>query len=239
MMDRVEHPPVIATGPTKALSRPVAATIGVLAVWAALGVGHLVAGLLSAASSPLLAVGDMVIRLSPEPLTEFAKNTFGTNDKLVLLASMFVVITLVGAGAGLLSRERPNTGVWAIAAMGGLGAAAVYFSPVYAELDLVAPGMAMLAGIGAFRWLHHLGVRARQPVAPAVEGVSRRTVLASGSLAVGLGALASAGVGTLVVRDVQGSRAEVTAQLARATYAERALPLPGAAAFPSSARRRS
>jgi DMSO/TMAO reductase YedYZ molybdopterin-dependent catalytic subunit len=214
------------------LSRLVAAAIGVLAVWAALGVGHLVAGLLSAASSPLLAVGEMVIRLSPEPLTEFAKNTFGTNDKLVLLAGMFVVITLVGAGAGLLSRERPNTGVWAIAAMGGLGAAAVYFSPVYAELDLVAPGMSMLAGIGAFRWLHHLGVRARQPVAPAVEGVSRRKVLASGSLAVGLGALASAGVGTLVVRDVQGSRAEVTAQLGRATYAERALPVPGAAAFP-------
>ena len=227
-----ERPVPTATVRIGDLSPLVAAAIGVLAVWAALGVGHLVAGLLSAASSPLLAVGGMVIRLSPEPLTEFAKNTFGTNDKLVLLASMFVVITLVGAGAGLLSRERPNTGVWAIAAMGGLGAAAVYFSPVYAELDLVAPGMAMLAGIGAFRWLHHLGVRARHPVAPAVEGVSRRKVLASGSLAVGLGALASAGVGTLVVRDVQGSRAEVTAQLGRGTYAKRALPVPGAAAFP-------
>ena len=57
------------------LSRPVAATIGVLAVWAALGVGHLVAGLLSAASSPFLAVGDAVVRLSPQSVTEFAKNT--------------------------------------------------------------------------------------------------------------------------------------------------------------------
>ena len=138
-----EHPPAAATAPPTSLSRPVAAMIGVLAVWAALGVGHLVAGLISAASSPFLAVGDVVIRLSPEPLTEFAKTALGTNDKLVLLTGMFVVITLVGATAGLLSRQRPNPGVWAVAAMGVLGVAAVYFAPVYAELDLVAPIMAI------------------------------------------------------------------------------------------------
>ena len=110
MMDRVVHGQVTGSTHASALSRRVAATIGVLAVWAALGVGHLTAGLLSAASSPLLAVGDAVVRLSPEPLIEFAKTTFGTNDKLVLLGAMFVVITLVGAVAGLLSRERPNHG---------------------------------------------------------------------------------------------------------------------------------
>ena len=227
-----ELPPVTATVSTPRLSRPVAAVIGVLAVWAALGVGHLTAGLISAASSPFLAVGDAVVRLSPEPLTEFAKNNFGTNDKLVLLSGIFVVITLVGAVAGLLSRQRPNTGVWAVAAMGGLGAAATYFSPVFAELDLVAPAMAMLAGIGAFRWLHHLALRAREPGEAPQGGVSRRAVLVGGSAAVGLGALASAGVGTLVARDVQASRAEVTAQLARATYLERATQAPRAAAFP-------
>ncbi len=218
--------------PTTRLSLPVAATIGVLAVWAALGVGHLTAGLLSAASSPLFAVGDAVVRLSPESLVEFAKTTFGTDDKLVLLSAMCVVITLVGALAGLLSRERPNTGAWVLAAMGGLGAAAVYSAPVYARIDLVAPAMAMAGGIGAFCWLHHLGLRARQPVAATANGVSRRAVLRGGSAAVGLGALASAGVGTLVAPDVQGSRAAVTALLARATYAERAAPLQAAAAFP-------
>jgi len=216
---------------TPRLSRPVAAMIGVLAVWAALGVGHLVAGLLSAASSPFLAVGDAVVRLSPPSVTEFAKDTFGTSDKLVLLSAMFVVITLVGAVAGLLSRERPNTGAWLIAALGGLGALAVYTSPMFADLDLVAPAAAMLAGIGALRWLHHLGLAARSPEA-AGGGVSRRAVLVGGSAAVGLGALASAGVGALVGRDVQASRADVTAQLAGATYAERAAQAPAAAAFP-------
>ena len=73
--------------PRTRLSRPIAATIGVLAVWAALGVGHLTAGLVSSVSSPLFAVGDAVVRLSPEPLIEFAKTTFGTEDKLVLVGS--------------------------------------------------------------------------------------------------------------------------------------------------------
>jgi DMSO/TMAO reductase YedYZ molybdopterin-dependent catalytic subunit len=150
----------------------------------------------------------------------------------VLLGAMLVVITLVGAVAGLLSRERPNHGVGVIAAMGGIGAAAVYFAPVYAELDLVAPAMAMLTGILAFRWLHRLGLRAREPAAATDDGVSRRAVLRGGSAAVGLGAVASAGVGALVARDIEPSRAEVTAQLARATFAERAAPLPSAAAFP-------
>lgn len=214
------------------VSRTVAATIGVLAVWAALGVGHLTAGLLSAASSPLPAVGDAVVRLSPEPLVEFAKSAFGTDDKLVLLVAMLVVITLVGAVAGLLSRVRPTHAVGVLAAMGGIGAAAVYFAPTYVELDLVAPAMAMLTGIVAFRGLHRLAVAAREPDAVTEGGVSRRAVLRAGSAAVGLGAVASAGVGALVARDVEPSRAEVTAQLARAAFAERAAPLPGAAAFP-------
>jgi DMSO/TMAO reductase YedYZ molybdopterin-dependent catalytic subunit len=223
---------VTTTGPPARLSRPLAATIGVLAVWAALGVGHLTAGLISTASSPILAVGDTVVRLSPPPLTEFATSTFGTADKLVLLTAMFVVITLVGAAAGLLSRTRPRHGMGILAAMGGLAAAAVWFAPAYAELDLVAPLMAILAGIGAFTWLHHLGLRARQPAPDAEDGTSRRTVLRSASAAVGLGAVAAAGGGALVARDVAASRADVTARLARATYAQRAAPLPHAAAFP-------
>jgi DMSO/TMAO reductase YedYZ molybdopterin-dependent catalytic subunit len=220
-----------ATVSTTSLSRRVAATIGVLAVWAALGVGHLVAGLISPASSPYLAVGDTVIRLSPEPLTEFAKTNLGTNDKPVLLVGIFVVITLIAAAAGLASRTRPTWGVRVVTAMGVIGAAAVIYAPVFAPLDLVAPAVATVAGIVAFRWLHQLGLRARTP-APDGSGVSRRTVLVGGSAAVGLGALASAAGGTLLARGVQSSRDDVTAQLARATYVERATPVPAAAAFP-------
>jgi DMSO/TMAO reductase YedYZ molybdopterin-dependent catalytic subunit len=215
---------------TARLSRPVAVTIGVLSVWAALGAGHLTAGLISTASSPLPAVGDAVIRTAPGPLIEFATTTFGTDDKPVLLGTVFVVVTLIGAAAGLLSRTRPNHGIGILAAMGGVAAASVWFAPVYAELDLVAPLVAIIAGVGAFGWLHHLGLRV--PAPDGGDGTSRRTVLWGASAAVGLGALAAAGGGALVARDVEASRADVTARLARATYAQRAAALPAAAGFP-------
>ena len=73
--------------------------VGVLAVAAAIGIGHLVAGLVSPSSSPYLAVGDTVIRYAPQPVTEFAKTAFGTADKSVLLGVMGVI---------LLAVERPR-----------------------------------------------------------------------------------------------------------------------------------
>ena len=222
-----------STGSTSApvVARPVAAGVGVLAVWAALGVGHLVAGVISPASSPYLAVGDQVIRLSPEPLTEFAKTQLGTNDKPVLLIGMLVVITLVAAAAGLASRTRPEWGVRVVMAMGLLGAAAVVLAPVFTLLDLVAPIVSTIVGVVVFRWLHHLGLLDRTP-GEGEGGVSRRTMLVGGSAAVGLGALASAAGGTLLARGVQSSRDGVTAQLAAAKYVERAPAAPATAAFP-------
>jgi len=212
--------------------RAISALIGVLAVWAALGVGHLAAGLISPASSPYLAVGDTVIRFSPEPVTEFAKVTFGTADKPILLGGMFVVITLVAAVAGLLSRRRPGPGVTAVVVLGLLGLAAVVFAPTFAPLDLVAPVLSIAAGVAAFRWLHGLAVRATAPAAAPAGGVSRRTVLAGASAAVGVGAVAAAGVGQLLAGGVSSSRDTATAALRGATLAERAPAVPAGAAFP-------
>ena len=210
------------------LSRPVAATIGVLAAWLALGVGHLAAGLFAAGSSPYLAVGDAVVRLSPQALTEFAKTTFGTWDKPVLLVGMFVVITLVAAAGGLASRWRREPGMVVIGAMGVLGGLAVISGPVFTQADLLAPLAAVVAGVGAFALLHGLGLRRE------LEGTdaSRRTVLLAGGAAVGLGALASAGGGVLLTRSFRAARDDVTALLGRAKYVERATPAPAGAAFP-------
>ncbi|HEX3260873.1 MAG TPA: molybdopterin-dependent oxidoreductase [Pseudonocardia sp.] len=223
-----ERLPVNVTTPVvTGLSRLVAATIGVLAAWLALGVGHLAAGLFAAGSSPYLAVGDAVVRLSPQALTEFAKTTFGTWDKPVLLLGMFVVITLVAAAGGLASRWRREPGMVVIGAMGVLGGLAVVSGPVFTQADLLAPLAALVAGVGAFALLHGLGLR-------TVEGTdpSRRTVLLAGGAAVGLGALASATGGVLLTRSLGAARADVTALLGRAKYVERATPAPAGAAFP-------
>lgn len=211
----------------------VAAAIGILAVTAALGAGHLVAGFVSPVSSPYLAVGDVVIRFSPEPLTEFAKVTFGTADKPILLGGMLGVILVVAAVAGIASRRRPNPGVTVVVVLGLLGLAAVVLAPTFSPADLVAPVASLGAGVGTLRGLHALARQAARPTGPPPRGgLSRRTVLTGASAAVGISAVAAAGGGQLLAQGAQSARDAVTARLRAATITERAPAAPAAAAFP-------
>ncbi|MEO9220798.1 MAG: oxidoreductase, partial [Mycobacteriaceae bacterium] len=98
--------PAAAQRPPQVLSVPAAALAGAVAVLAALGAGHLVAGYLDPQSSPYLAVGNSFIDRTPPWLKDFAVNNFGTNDKLVLLLSMGLVMVLFGAAAGVLCRRN-------------------------------------------------------------------------------------------------------------------------------------
>ena len=213
---------------TPLVPRSTAALIGVLAVAAALGAGHLVAGIVSPASSPFLAVGNSAIALAPQWLVEFAKSTFGTADKPVLLAGMAVVLLAVAAVAGILSRERPKPGVVAVTGLGLLGFAAVIASPAFTPVDLLAPAASAGVGVLVLRRLHALALSP----APPVDGVARRTVLLGVSAAVGFGALAAGGLGQLLGGRLAGSRDEVTAMLRRVGLAEPAPAIPAGAAFP-------
>ncbi len=231
-MSTTAAPPQSSTPTPTAIPRGFAALIGLLAVGAALAFGHLVAALISPSSSPYLAVGDTVIRFSPEPLTEFAKVTFGTNDKPILLSGIAVVIAIVAALAGLASRRNPRPGLVVIVVLGVLGFAAVAIAPVFSPLDLVAPLVSIAAGVLSFRWLYSLARRAYISRTDAGGGVSRRNVLIGGSVAVGVGALAAGGGGLLLGNGVGGSRDTVTKQLQAARLVERAPAIPAGAAFP-------
>jgi len=250
-------PPDTATAPP---ARAWVALAGVLAVAAAIGAGHLVAGIVSPPSSPFLAVGDAVVRLSPEWLVEFAKNAFGTADKAVLLAGMIVVIGLVGAAIGIAARRDEARATWAITGLGLLGIVAVMFSPTFGILDLAAPGAALLTGPPVFHRLRALalaqassasgpgelripsGRPGRSATAadaaadPAGEGPtdpSRRRLLA-GTMAVGAGALGAAGIGQLLVGVPGGSTgtpAAVSRVLSTARIVQPAPPIPLGADF--------
>ncbi|GAA2547039.1 molybdopterin-dependent oxidoreductase [Pseudonocardia hydrocarbonoxydans] len=215
------HPPLVP--------RRTAAALGVLSVAAALGAGHLVAGLVSPVSSPFLAVGNSAIALAPQWLVDVAKSAFGTADKPVLLAGMALVLVGAAVGVGLLSRGRPQPGVRALVGLGLLGFAAVALSPAFTPVDLLAPAAAAGAGVLALRRLHALAL----PGTPrAGSGVDRRTMLVGTSALVGFGALAAGGLGQLLGSRLAGSREEVTARLARVALAERAPAIPAGAAFP-------
>lgn len=53
-------------------------------------------------------MGDAVIRLAPASAVHFATNTFGTNDKPVLLGVIVLITLGFGALVGIASRTRPS-----------------------------------------------------------------------------------------------------------------------------------
>jgi DMSO/TMAO reductase YedYZ molybdopterin-dependent catalytic subunit len=191
------------------LSVPVAALIGLLSMVAGLAVGHLVGGLISPSASPFLAVGGTAIDLTPIWLKDFAVRTFGSDDKVVLLSGMAVVIGLVGTAAGLLSRRSRRPGLVLLVALGVVATIAVLTRPTAGALAALAPLVALIVSVGAFVVLHRLGRRTELPAGDGA-GVSHRALLV-GSAAVAAGAgLAVAGGQVLTGRGgVEASRTAV------------------------------
>jgi DMSO/TMAO reductase YedYZ molybdopterin-dependent catalytic subunit len=191
---------------------PVAAaiTVGVLGVGAALAVGDLVAAFVDPDASPLLAVGNSAIDLTPLPLKDFAVRTFGTYDKLVLLGGMASFLLVAAAVAGLVSRRTPLPGTVVAVLLGGLGVAAVLTRPNLTPAAVLAPLAGVFVGVAVFRWLHRL---ARRTADPPREG-RRAFLLGAVGAVVGIG-LAGIGGRLLAGRvDVESSRAKVTRMLA-------------------------
>ena len=211
-----------------------AALIGVLAVGAAVGAGQLVAGLLAPGSAPFLAVGDAAVRLAPPPVVEFAKNTFGTADKPVLLAGAAAVLVLLGVLAGLASRRRPGPGAGVLAGLGLVGFAAVAAAPAFAPLDLLAPAAALGAGLAAFHWLHRSALPVDRTEQPAPAGPTRRSVLVGGATTVGALSLAAGAGGWWLGGREADARATAAARLAGTPLSAPAPVIPADAAFPAA-----
>jgi DMSO/TMAO reductase YedYZ molybdopterin-dependent catalytic subunit len=104
--------------------RAAAALAGVVAAAVALGVAELAAVVTGAGSSPLVAVGGVVIDLVPERVKEFGVRLFYTYDKLALLAGTLLLLCGLAALIGLLALRRRAAGVAGIALVGLLGAVA-------------------------------------------------------------------------------------------------------------------
>jgi DMSO/TMAO reductase YedYZ molybdopterin-dependent catalytic subunit len=211
------------------INRAFAALMGLIAVAAAVGAGQRGGGLLSPSSAPFIAVGDATVRVSPQFLVEFAKTSFGTADKPVLLLGMGIVIALVAAAGGLASRRTPTPGVVVVVVLGAVSLLAVITSPTFSPLDLAAPAASLFVGVIVFRRLHELRTRVGFSANEELRE-SRRRMLIGTSVAIGAGAVAATGIGAWVGRDVAGSRDEVTAALAKAGY-PKAPPIPPTAAF--------
>jgi DMSO/TMAO reductase YedYZ molybdopterin-dependent catalytic subunit len=98
------------------------AAAGVLAAGVALGVAELAASLVGAGSSPVVAVGGVVVDATPAWLKDFAIRTFGAKDKLVLITGVLAALTALAAAAGALAVRRTAVGLGFVAALAIAGA---------------------------------------------------------------------------------------------------------------------
>lgn len=161
---------------------------GVGAVAAGVAGGQLLGAVLNPAAAPLLAVGSVLIDLSPTPVKEWAVATLGTADKPVLLIGLGAAVLGLGAVAGWLGARRSLLGQALVGLLGliGLVAAALRAS---GPLDLLPALVGGALAVWLLRlqlgWLHPADGPAR-----AGGGVDRR-VLLTAALGVGAGAVAA------------------------------------------------
>jgi len=124
------------------------AVAGVLAGAVAIGAAQLAAGLTVPQSSPVLAVGQAAIDLTPPPVKDYAISAFGAHDKTVLLGGILLVLALYAALVGMLAVRRLTFGMWGLALFAFLGLAAVLTRP-NSTPEYVVPTLAGAAA-GAF-----------------------------------------------------------------------------------------
>ncbi len=120
--------------------------VGPLVGAVAVGVGQLAAAFGTPAASPVVAIGQAAIDLSPQPVRSWAIATFGTRDKAVLVGGILVVLGLLSLLVAPAAVRRPAVGFWAIGGAAGLGVAAAMTRPS------ASPGWAvpsLLAGAAA------------------------------------------------------------------------------------------
>jgi DMSO/TMAO reductase YedYZ molybdopterin-dependent catalytic subunit len=144
---------------------------GLLAGAVAVGVGQLVAGVVAPASSPVVAVGEASIDLTPPLVKNFAINSFGANDKTVLVGGILVVLALFAALVGDWAVRRLRNGMLGLAAFTAIGLVSALSrptaSPSWAAATLVGGAAAALA-------LWRLVLRVPPPApSPALEQGTR------------------------------------------------------------------
>ncbi len=135
------------------LRRLFAALAGLLAAAVALGVAQLVSALTGPSSAPVIAVGDTVITLTPEPVKQFAIRTFGENDKIALVVGTLVIVAVYAMVVGLLALRWRPAGILGVAVFGVLGALAAVSRPAAEKLAWLPSVVGAVAGIVALLFL--------------------------------------------------------------------------------------
>jgi len=142
---------------------------GLLAAAVALGIGQLVAGFVAPDASPVVAVGEASIGLTPPPVKSFAISAFGSHDKVVLVSGILAVLAILAAVVGVLAMRRLAYGVAGLAVFTAIGLAAALSRPT-ADAGWAFP--TLIGGVAAAGALRLLVRAAPAPVVTAPKPIA-------------------------------------------------------------------
>ena len=147
------------------------AIVGLLTAAVAIGVAQLVAGIVGASTSPVVAVQEVSVGLTPPGLKNFAISAFGANDKLVLLCGVLVVLALFAALIGVEAMRRLDFGLAGLVIFAVIGILAAITRPHASAAAVLPTLIGAAAGAGALVLL----LRAAQPAGAPSPGAQRST----------------------------------------------------------------
>jgi DMSO/TMAO reductase YedYZ molybdopterin-dependent catalytic subunit len=212
--------------------------LGLTATGAGLAAAELTVGLFERTSSPVVPVGQVFIDWVPRPLKEWAIETFGTNDKVVLVVGALVVLLGIGIGVGVLAMRGARSSAVALTCVTGVvGAWAVLTRPEPTLVKLLPTIVGTAVSVGVLLYLAPRPQRAAttvgdaEPVAQPM-GVDRRRFV-GGAIGIGSIAVIAGGVGRVLQQrfEVNNERTLISlpsvATPAGALPADAQLPLEG------------
>ncbi len=188
--------------------RAAAGLVGVLAAGAAVGAGELAAAFFRPAASPIVAVGNRLIDLTPESVRRWAIRDFGGNDKLVLLSGIYLAIAVLAIVVGILAGYRRLFGVLGLAVFGAVGCYCALTAKAHRGSDVVPAVVATVVGIAVLVRLTRLGDETHGESAS-----DRRRFLLLSATTAGLALVAGFGGRFLQARRADVSKARAAVRL--------------------------
>ena len=143
-------------------ARPLYALAGLVAGLLGLAVSHAATAVLGVGVTPVVAVAEAIIVLTPGSVAEALIQLVGQYDKPILVAGVTVGALALAAWSGLLSRRSQGLAAVVVVGTGAVAAAAVWTRPYAGPYDVLP------AVVGTVVWV--VGVertlsRERQPLA--------------------------------------------------------------------------
>jgi DMSO/TMAO reductase YedYZ molybdopterin-dependent catalytic subunit len=158
------------------------ALLGLVVGLAGLAVSHAVTMLLTLRATPLVAVAEAIIEITPGPLAETLIALTGQYDKPILVAGVFLGLLALSAWAGALTQRGAGLAALVFVGLGTIGAVAVLTRPGATAYDAMPVVAGTVTWVVLLPILHDQLLKQHREHEP--DQARRRFLVTAGAVAV-------------------------------------------------------